>query len=87
MPSKETLRTQLITFREEVLKKTQEEVAQMLDITRFTYCRYENGTRNPKPTFIQLFSKVFNLSLEESYKLFYASDVANTSLSTGTDDQ
>jgi len=80
-------RSQLIKFREETLKKTQEEVAQMLGITRFTYCRYENGTRNPKPTFIELFAKVFNLSLEQSYKLFYALDVTETSLSTGTEGQ
>jgi len=81
-------RNELIKFREKILKKTQEEVAKILGITRFTYCRYENGTRNPKPTFIEHFAKAFNLNLEQSYRLFYGSNVTETSrkaTSTGTE--
>ncbi len=50
--------------------KTQEEVADILHISRTVYTKYETGTKNVKPTQerLEAFAKNFNVSLDELMK-------------------
>ena len=57
-------REALINARENILKKSQLEMAEMLGISRTFYNQIENGTRNPSLSLAIDISKLFNTPVE-----------------------
>ena len=49
---------------------TQAEVAMLIGISQNTYCRYENGTREPNAEMIYKISKVLRLQPKLAWEIF-----------------
>lgn len=71
----------LINARENILEKSQLEIAEILGISRTFYNQIENGTRNPSLSLAIDISKLFKIPVEVLFK----KDALCDSLSTGTE--
>ena len=73
----------LIDTRENILKKSQLEIAEMLGISRTFYNQIENGTRNPSLSIAMDISRLFDISVEVLFQWVATGDYQ----AAGTDNQ
>lgn len=60
--------------------RTQEDVAAAIGIDRASYTRIENGQRRPSPEVAEKIGRLFGLSIEDIWQLFYSTPEPGTEL-------